>query len=74
MSAKGGYRGCVETTHPRAATGEEAMTGETARPQVLEVGPNTFAVTGLGHPDLIRVNAGIYQYTKGIPRQVNNLC
>ena len=35
------------------------MTAEgSVGPQIQEVGPHTYAVTGLGHPDVIMVNAG----------------
>lgn len=34
------------------------MAEGSAGPQVQEIGPHTYAVTDLGHPELIRVNAG----------------
>jgi len=34
------------------------MTNRSTDPQIQEVGPYTYAVTGLGHPDVVTVNAG----------------
>lgn len=34
------------------------MAKRSTQPQVQEVGPHTYAVAGLGHPDVITVNAG----------------
>jgi glyoxylase-like metal-dependent hydrolase (beta-lactamase superfamily II) len=35
-------------------------------PKIIEVGPHTYAVTGLGHPDLISVNAGFVLTPSGV--------